>query len=269
MAVWHVTVGIRPLFVMADAFDVLRAHSVKQKRQWDVAVQVSPEHRSILKRWASELAFSGAMSWSPRATSHMQQRVTIAGDASDLAAGAVVCDGRNAGRFMVRRFDDRARQAHIFIKELLACLWTLEIGLSAGWFQEGDTIEYLGDNRAAMYATRRFYSRNKDANDIVRRIFAFLEEHHLTLVCEPISSIRNPADEPSRGRRPQKNKIANALIVERRVVARRSSERVEGDGLDDMEQESMLRTLNSLTFEETFGPKKGGSFFDEIRDGTY
>ena len=109
--------------------------------------------------------------------------------------------------------NSRGMEAHIYIKELLAALWRIEelIAKLASQIGIPGAILLLIDNTAAMYALRRWYSSNYNAQEIIKRIHKLVGELGINLVVERVSSEHNPSDEPSRGFYPQQNKKDSVL----------------------------------------------------------
>jgi hypothetical protein len=147
----------------------------------------------------------------PRPKTTLGPPLIIATDASNVAAGAVVvANGKNDARgFIIRRFDAKMFTAHIFLKETIAVLWAVE-ELALKIAERNQTVIVLIDNTAVMFALRRWFTSNAEAQKIVRRIWHAVNEKQLHLAFERIDSKHNPSDEPSRLFFPHRNKIENA-----------------------------------------------------------
>jgi hypothetical protein len=269
LMVWHSVATFTPLFRMAHLFDILanvqRTQGVKNRADWRKEFDLPLEARVQLQAACNVIADSGNFTF-PADEPITRNSVTIACDASNLAVGGVVCNGENEGRFFIRRFDKGSTRSHIFIKELLGALWSLQWAIEQGWVKPLDAVEVLIDNRAAMYALRRLYSRNKDANKIIQRVEELARANQLKLVFEPIDTARNPADEPSRGRVPQKNKISNAMILTLRVNRKRVASHPHS--LAEAE-DALMDSMCSMGADDAGDERKDGPFFDEKEDGAY
>ncbi len=198
LCIWDLVIRHRPLFEMQPPFEALndvRPDISLSRRAWDFRVPIKARHRATLFEACKSIDASDVI-YPPRIGTHNVE-ILIASDASSFAAGGVLCRNPSRG-FFIRRFDQKLLVAHIYLKELTAALWTLEL-LLRPIVIKGTTVILFVDNTAVMYALRRMHSSNAEAVLILRRIHALVTELSITLVVERVSSVMNPSDEPSRG----------------------------------------------------------------------
>ena len=99
-------------------------------------------------------------------------------------------------------------QVHIFLKELVAAVWTLERNMS------NNTEFIIGiDNSAAAHAIENLYSSNTTANCFLKRLAHLLRKNHSHVIVAQIRSKQNAADNPSRGKPVDTSLMSSCLAI--------------------------------------------------------
>jgi hypothetical protein len=126
--------------------------------------------------------------------------VTVFSDASDLGFGAVFSVEETMLDQWRGEFHPRWRGVHIFIKEMAAAVWAITRGIRTRHWRK-QRIRLVVDNSAVAFAIRMRHSSNEVARRWLQKLHGAVTEAECTLnvVCQ-VASIDNPADEPSRGK---------------------------------------------------------------------
>ena len=93
------------------------------------------------------------------------------------------------------RFQGQDRAMHITAKELLAAHLVIESFLPE---LQGQHVRFMEDNQAVVYVVRSRTSRSPVLMKLLRRLYAMLDLHSITLSIEYVNTLENGADAPSR-----------------------------------------------------------------------
>ena len=174
---------------------------------WDSPYQCTLEEVAELARLTKEVSRN---QWRTDERRRMTtQCINIATDSSKRRWGSIVWrSGEEPLTPVVSRpWDDKMLLANIFIKELTAAVISIEDACSIFTLTR---IRLLCDNTAAVAVMRKLCSSTRAGNELARRIVNALERSGCTLDVVHITTLFNPADEPSRGRVVVQSKIAFA-----------------------------------------------------------
>jgi hypothetical protein len=120
-----------------------------------------------------------------------------ASDSSDSAGGLVEFnENGHVTESEVLNWSVPTAAAHIFLKELLAAVITVERMLKK--HPAAATIVLACDNTAACHVLRKMYSSNEHALKMVKRIHRALSARGATLRVVSVRGVDNVADAPSR-----------------------------------------------------------------------
>ena len=179
VVIWHWTVLTRPLCYASDLIDIIRSISAKTKREWDESANLE---QTALQYLRAQLVIAIKNDWvlglpQPRVTSSY----ILFSDASKLLMGAVLCN--HEGEVLnvwPRRFPNGFEEAHIYLKELGAIVWYV-IALVNLYHLAEIKLTIVTDNSAAYFSLVHWYSSNRVACRWLKRLFEFVELHHISL----------------------------------------------------------------------------------------
>jgi hypothetical protein len=119
-------------------------------------------------------------------------------DASDERMGFVACHATGSVKDIgSHRIPSGILTQHIFLKETAAAVWyTMRAIDKFNWRRQ--TIVIGVDNSATAYALRNFYSSNLIACGWLSQLHSALHQAQCTLEVVQVTSLDNPADDPSR-----------------------------------------------------------------------
>ena len=161
--------------------DVLRT-----KQSWDSRVRLSRQAWSDLEWWIALPARAlGRAIWRRPTT------VEVFSDSSDFAWGATLRGQRDAGGM----WSPTIRREHIQLKEMRAAHEAILAYLPA---LQGQHVKFQEDNQCVMYVVKNRTSRSPALMRLVRRFYAMLDLHSITVEMVYCPTALNSADAPSR-----------------------------------------------------------------------
>ncbi len=196
---WDAHVSMSPLCRHETLLDLARkiGESATADDDWDSAYQCTSDIVTELARLTKEV------SRNPWRTDERRrlttQEINIASDSSKRRWGAIVWRSgeENLMPVVSKLWDEKMLQASIFIKELTAAVISIEDVCST--FRR-TRLRLLCDNTAAVAVMKKLCSSTKAGNELALRIVKALADSECTLDVIHITTLFNPADEPSRGR---------------------------------------------------------------------
>ena len=158
---------------------------VATRRTWDSNVRLSKQALRDLDWWTvlPERWIGRSLYTSPTTTE-------VFSDASGFAWGGTCGSQVAHGRFTATE-----AQHHITIKEMIAAHKTILSFLPA---LSGQHVLFNEDNQAVQYCLQNRTTKCKIMMKVLRRLYALLDLHSITLTVVYVKSADNPADAPSR-----------------------------------------------------------------------
>jgi len=202
------TIRLRPLFEIDHVIDGIRfVHDVctlRRKKDWYQCIQLPTELLAILR---GHMLIVLRNEWHEEPIPQKSVHTFVAAsDASEFGTGYVILRGQRGDYLHDSDANDfqpgsclprELVGVHIYILELYAA-WRLVQKVATLTNGEPSTLTLIMDNTAAKSAIEKWYSSNKEALKIIRRIRWAANRANLTLKIIWIASGDNPADEPSR-----------------------------------------------------------------------
>ena len=195
--IWDRSIRLRHLADISAMIDVLRdvSRTVRTKSDWDRHLTSQPWSLTVLGEYSTPLRENP---WSTYTEPRISKTVFLASDATETSIGGVWLDNDGNVLEACKKLD--MEHTHIFVKEVLAIYLTVKWARSL--LQYTGTVEFriAVDNRAAGIAAMRCYSSNSDINQLLVRLWRFLDENSIILTVVDIHTDLNVADDPSRGK---------------------------------------------------------------------
>lgn len=203
---WDAYMSAAPLFTIESFIDMMRANSASSGRNscqstdshWNAPTPLNDE---VCQKITDKLKEICCNSWrTVHSIVRAESTVYLACDSSDKLGGEVEIDVSGSFCTLSRPIvwsDSFRERAHIFLKELLAAVLTIERAIMR--HPSCTRIVLVCDNTAACHVLRKMYSNNRDALELVHRVHNALLKNHATLVIVGIRGIDNIADCPTRG----------------------------------------------------------------------
>ena len=201
---WHHTITLKPLVWVHELIDILRVVSTHQRlRGWDdmsfvCDFMILRKHVDVCR----ENAWIAGMPATPTTST-----IFACSDSSDSTWGYIRVDDPH-GTERGFEWSECFREKHIFIKELLAAIWTIKAVATLGAH-----IVIGIDNTAAASCIDRRYSSNSMANGFLLDFDLFVTRHELAITVARVTSQDNAADPISRGKCCTQLQRNNALII--------------------------------------------------------
>jgi len=221
--VWNSHIHLEPLAYVKPTIDMLRK-ALSIKTGWDKTEPLLRDNLHLLKVTTRSICLDS--SWMYRRELTGCQRIYVASDASSKKWGYVVYDESLVEiRQACDHFDQKMwASRHIFVKELLAAVLSIEWCCQHLGSERGLEIVIAVDNTAAAGVLRRLYSVTILGDELVRRVIRALDSRH-TLRVLTVRSEDNPSDPLTRTRPlcPARNavfrEIVSAYQVGRHITA--------------------------------------------------
>jgi len=208
ISVWDALIRLLPLFYIDHVIDAIRYvhthYDVRRKKDWYQPIELTPRIDAILRGHMLQILKN---EWHEEAApEHLFETWIAASDASEFGTGYVILQGqRGAYVHDIDSYDNlpgsRLPQSligvHIYILELYGAYRTVEAVAQRSKNQPVKLILIM-DNTAAKAAISKWYSSNKHALDIIKRIHALAKASNIDLSIVWMASEDNPADAPSR-----------------------------------------------------------------------
>lgn len=189
VCIWDCYISSAPLANVSSVLAIARLIHKQSRQGWDSPFSITSDQRTeLLTR------LSGVVENPWRTIPCRYGRVFAASDSSDECGAWVTFNG--FGEVASHRcivWDEQLRNAHIFVKELLAVVIFIEE------CDANNSLIFLGiDNTAAAFVLKRLYSRTKAGSELVSRAVASLDKKNNSLRVVNLKGEWNLADCPTR-----------------------------------------------------------------------
>lgn len=205
--VWDMTLSIRPLCSLGNILRFLgEVARLAGEHSWDKPAVAVPENvrRLILEAWS---AYASNL-W--RCMDPIEAGYTrLAVDASTTGWGAVIISGKDFIEVLAEHWAPEMRERPIFELEVIAVCRAIAVAIqrSPGFFLVAE------DNTAAKHALNRLYSTNQAANAAIMGLRDLLSTHKSAIKVIGIRSEDNVADDPSRGKQVDEERLRKTIEV--------------------------------------------------------
>ena len=193
--IWDRSIRLKHLADISSWISVLKTHArgIHTKADWIRRLDKSPWTLLELRAIATPLQENH---WLKYTAPKIERTIFLASDATETAVGGVWLDSNGTVLDHFRK--GNLPHSHIYVKEVLAIYMTVKWARSV--MEYTGTVEFriAVDNRAAGIAVMRCYSSNDDINQLLVRLWKFMDENNIILQVVDIHTDLNVADDPSR-----------------------------------------------------------------------
>ena len=208
ISVWDASIRLLPLFMIDHVIDAIRfvhaKYNIRRKKDWYQPIELTPRLAAILRGHMLQILKN---EWHDEPIAEISSDTWIAAsDASEFGTGYVILQGQR-GQYAhdIDRNDNLPGSSlphsligvHIYILELYGAFRTVE-AVSERLNGRRIKLILIMDNTAAKAAIGKWYSANKHALEIIKRIHALAQRSNIDLQIIWMASEDNPADAPSR-----------------------------------------------------------------------
>ena len=240
--IWDRSIRLKHLADISDMIDVLRdvSRTIRTKSDWNRPLSSQPWSLTTLQEYAKPLRENP---WSTYTEPRVTKTIFLASDATETSIGGVWLD--NDGNVLDLCKKLNMQHTHIFVKEVLAIYLTVKWARSL--IQYEGTVEFriAVDNRAAGIAAMRCYSSNSDINQLLVRLWHFLDENNIVLTVVDIHTDLNVADDPSRGTPIDDERAKQTIAVLKGAEGR--PERLKKSGHKQSDYTKLIQEIESTT----------------------
>lgn len=206
---WHQHIAFVPLCRASAVIDISRRISSDgSSKGWSSPIHLCSDELQVLDKYLQIVCANEFMS-APSDHYLPRKEFFVATDSSSNFWGALVWSD---ARVLIpdlcvcaARWDMRMVSSHIFLKELTAAVIMIERLCHA--YRDSEIVIVI-DNTAAASVLRRLASSTKAGIELALRVDASVTPANNKLRIVVITSMANPADEPSRGRPIDSSKFA-------------------------------------------------------------
>lgn len=197
IVVHYTRARLQPLLAVAPVLNILRKlprPPPGQTVRWDGIADIEEADRQTILTEVQKIL---ANPWTALPQERAPEEAVHAFcDASDDRGGCVVLNRElqwEGHEFSLEK------KITIYIKEFIAARKAIQLTLHARQNRPTKIILFC-DNMAVIYGIRNRYSASLEAQEILRKIFAMLDQSKSSIEVRYIPTDDNPADEPSRAR---------------------------------------------------------------------
>jgi len=213
--IWNTIVQLQSMQAIVPEINALRGvvKMVRCKRDWDKPFTRSEQDAldRILTQERLRVHHDALQEnqWLFLREEEERPVVYLASDATETSIAGVMLNER---AFVIGHFAKLDMKfSHIYVKEVLGVYYTVLWAQQQLQCQGPVEFRIAVDNKAAAAACQRCYSSNDQVNEVLVRLWRFLEENTIRLKCVDIHTKLNVADAPSR-RRETTRKLARATL---------------------------------------------------------
>lgn len=206
---WHASLQLKPLYKVKAAITAIieAAEFVGGvMKRWDEPFQCNATTSMGLEElWNTVLDNN----WTGYKLRTCTNKLYLFTDACEKGWGFVLADEQ--GSVLTQRsrpFKSAAKTWHIYIKEVAAAIWAVRA--VAGLIPKDTRLILCVDNTAAQFSLRRGYTSNAIAQSLIEKMYNGLT---FDVQLERVHTKKNPADELSRRKHLQPEKVAAAVAT--------------------------------------------------------
>lgn len=199
--IWHQHLSLQPMVFICHILNLAQrigkeVRDAGGRQAWDNSFTLSQEELDHLTTVFDEVCKNPWISMRKKST---LRRVYVVTDSSNRRYGSLIWDEqRKLTQEDSAMWDAQLRDAHIFVKELKAA--QLGILQAIKLFGESIDIVIATDNTAAAHVLERGWSTTAVGQKILAYLLGLMRRHKCEMSVMTVRSEDNPADEPSRGR---------------------------------------------------------------------